>query len=335
MSMAIQPFAFDLVLPWHKIEEQEQKFHRTLKGVLIPVILLFLLIPWLKLIKIEHLEGANRIVETRIVLEPVAPKEIEKPVIVEAPIVPTEQPTLIETPKVAEVPKSKVISSPKKNDAPKVGTPGAPSATENKVSVAASQGLGELSSQLKSLRGSLDIAKMQNKNVTEGVGGAAARSERDVLGGENAVKKSKGIVVNEAAMKGGAVGLADHKSTVVEGSGDGGDANGVPDGRLSHLSGQVGKRDMESIRRTLEQAKSNVYTLYQRALLTNPNVAGKFTFKIVIEPNGSISSLILIASELGLPDLEKNILAKIQQVNFGAKDVSSTVIEYKFVFLPN
>lgn len=133
-------------------------------------------------------------------------------------------------------------------------------------------------------------------------------------------------------MKGDLVALAEHYSTEVEGV-MGGDS--PANSQYSHGSGQAGKRDMESIRRTLEQTKSSVYTLYQRALLDNPDLAGKFTFSIVIEPNGSISQLRMVVSELGIVELENSILARIKEVNFGAKEVSPTVIEYKFVFLPS
>jgi hypothetical protein len=337
MSQIIQPFAFELELPWQENIEREKAFKKIVLRVMVPVIILFLLVPFLKVVKIDRPDFMKPRIETKIVLEPlVAKKPVVKPVVVE------EAPAVVEVPK--EIPKvvEKAVAkvTPKKDEPVKLGTPGA-APGDRKAAVAATQGLSELSSQLKSLRSSIDIAKMQNKNVSENVGGSVAKSEREVLGGENAVKKSNGIVVSDAVMKGNGAGLADHQSTVIGGNGiggtggGGGDVNGVPNGQYSHLSGQAGKRDMESIRRTLEQTKSNVYTLYQRALLSNPDVAGKFTFKIVIEPNGSISDLKLVASELGLPDLEKSILAKIQQVNFGAKEVSATVIEYKFVFLPS
>ena len=322
-SFAAQPFALELQLPWHADEEREKAFKNILKKVLIPLLILFLLVPWLSQIEQEYVPDEDR-VETVILLDP--PKPVPPPppppVVQEKP-----KPVPVEPPKVAE---PKPTPTPKVDDRPKAVAK-APT-VDTRTSIAKSQGLAELSSQLKSLRGSVDVAKMQNKNVSTNAGGTVAASDRSVLGADNIVRKREGIVVNEEIMNRELVALAEHQSTEVEGV-VGGDSN--VGSQYSHLSGQSGKRDMESIRRTLEQTKSSVYTLYQRALLDHPELAGKFTFSIVIEPNGSISNLKLVVSELGIAELEDSILARIKQVNFGAKDVSATVIEYKFVFLPS
>ncbi len=362
MSFAIQPLAFDLVLPWHADEQREAAFKKTLKRVLIPVLLLFLLVPWLRLIDNGFVtEEKKAYTETKIILEP--PKVIVQPVTSSASApVQTENAKIVEKPQVA--PPSEV-SQKVKAGSKSVGKVGGGSAqtpkpaVDKKIALANSQEISELSSQLKSLRGALDIAKMQNKNVSVSTGGTVAASNRDVLGADSAAGKGKGLVVNESMMKGDVVALADHKSTgfgsgngtgtgIGNGSGSGrgqggnggtGSGGGVGDGngnsQFGGLSNQTSGRDMESIRSTLEKTKSSVYTLYQRALLDHPDLAGKFAFSMVIEPNGSISKLRLVASELGIADLDASILERIRQVNFGAKDVSPTAIEYKFVFFPS
>lgn len=324
MSANMQPFALELQLPWHVDEAREKAFRDILKRTLIPLLILFLIVPWLKQVEMEYVPDENR-VETIILLDP--PKPVPPPpapVVQEAP-----KPIPVEPPKVVEQPKP-AAPSPQVDNRPKAVAK-APT-VDTRTAVAKSQGLTELSSQLQSLRGSVDVARMQNKNVSTNTGGTVAASDRSVLGADNIVRKSEGIVVDQQAMRGDLVALAAHESTEVEGV-VGGDS--IVGSQYSHLSGQSGKRDMESIRRTLEQTKSSVYTLYQRALLDHPELAGKFTFSIVIEPNGSISNLKLVISELGIEELEDSILARIKQVNFGAKDVSPTVIEYRFVFLPS
>ena len=42
-SLAVQPFALELQLPWHADEEREKAFKNILKKVLIPLLILFLL----------------------------------------------------------------------------------------------------------------------------------------------------------------------------------------------------------------------------------------------------------------------------------------------------
>lgn len=361
MSFAIQPLAFDLVLPWHTDAQREAAFKKTLKRVLIPVLLLFLLVPWLRLIDNGFVTEEKRVyTETKIVLEP--PKVTVQPVTPSAPVrALPESPKVIEKPQIAP---PTAVSQKAKAGSKAVGkigggTPPPGPAIDKKAALAKSQEISELSSQLKSLRGALDIAKMQNKNVSVSTGGTVAASDRDVLGADVAAGKGKGLVVNESMMKGDVVALADHKSTgsglgggngsgIGSGSGNGrgragnggtGTGDGIGDGtgnsQYGGLSNQASGRDMESIRSTLEKTKSSVYTLYQRALLDHPNLGGKFAFSMVIEPNGSISKLRLVASELGIADLDANILERIRQVNFGAKDVSPTAIEYKFVFFPS
>lgn len=323
MSTTYLPYALELELPWSGHKEREAAFKKALKRVLIPLFLLFLIVPWLAIFEAEKAPQDPKIM-TKILLDP--PKLVPPPPPPPPPQVIREEQQPVKPAKTPESPKPKVV--PKSQPAPVAKAPKVDARTQ----VAQSQGLSELSSQLKSLRGTVNVAKMQNKNVSINEGGTIAASDRSVLGSKNVARKSDGIVVDENVMRGESVALAQHQSTKVEGV-VGGDSDITSE--LGQLSGQSGKRDMESIRRTLEQTKGNVYSLYQRALLDHPNLSGKFTFKIVIEPNGSISMVKLVASELGISELEQRILDRIRQVNFGAKDVPPTAVEYKFVFLPS
>lgn len=328
MTANYQPLAFELELPWKSDEQQEEKFKRILRRLMIIFLLLSLIVPWLKLIKQEYVEPERVLVEAKLLLKP-KPKPVPPPPVVTKPVEIKPVEPIVE-------PQKKSVQTPMK--APTSEQDNKPKAVakapqvDKKESIARAQGLSELSKQLNSLRGNVDVSKLRNKNVSEGTIGTYANSDKTVLGAETAARRSGGIQVNDAAMKGDSVALAAHRSTGVEGV-IGGDA--LDGSQLSELSGQAGKRDMESIRRTLEQVKSNVYSLYQQSLLDNPDLAGKFTFKIVIQPDGSISDLRLISSELGIKKLEADILARIKRVNFGAKDVLPTTVEYKFVFLPS
>lgn len=330
MSTTYQPLAFELELPWKSDEQQDEKFQRILRRILILLLLLFIIVPLLNLIEQEYVEPEQVLVEAKLLIKP-KPKPVPPPPVITKPV---EVSPVVEKP--IEKPVEKPVQTPmkapveQKDDKPKAVAK-APEVSK-KESIARAQGLSDLSKQLNSLRGNVDVSKLRNKNVSEGSIGTYATSDTTVLGAENAARRSGGIQVNDAAMKGDSVALAAHYSTNVEGV-IGGDA--LEGSQLSELSGQAGKRDMESIRRTLEQVKSNVYSLYQQSLLDNPDLAGKFTFKIVIQPDGSISDLRLISSELGIKKLESDILARIKRVNFGAKDVLPTTVEYKFVFLPS
>jgi len=320
MSTAMYPLALELNLPWDVDENQEQKFQRTLKRLLIPLLVLFILIPWLPVFDLSYVEQESDEVVTTVMLKPleqVAPPVPEKKVETVKPkaAAKTNPDQPLPSPKMAHMKEQKVKTKQDSENAMKQ-----------------SQGLNELSSQLSALRGSLDIARLQTRNVTTSTQGEVKRNSREFLGKDGAVKRSDGIDVDENLLVSNNAGLAAYESTSIDGLGLG----DAPVSTLaSHSSFKQGQRDMESIRRTLERTKSSVYSLYQQALLENPELAGKFTFKLIIEPDGSISNLSLLASELGLSELETNILERIRGVNFGAKEVSPTVVEYKFVFLPS
>ena len=83
-SLAVQPFALELQLPWHADEEREKAFKNILKKVLIPLLILFLLVPWLSQIEQEYVPDETR-VETVILLDPPKPVPPPPPVVVPPP----------------------------------------------------------------------------------------------------------------------------------------------------------------------------------------------------------------------------------------------------------
>lgn len=309
MSVVFQPMALELGLPWQEDEQREKVFKDTLKRTLIPLFILFIIVPFLPTVDFGYLLDADAPVRTQILLEPIVeakPEPIPQPQPKPKPVAPTATPNTQTSPEAA-------------------------AKTKLKESVSRSQGLMALSRQLSAARNAVDISSMRNKNLSTNTDGQVARTERARLG-EDLATKSSGVSVSGTVMQGEITQLAGHQTAAVEGVA----MDGLPaGGDFSYLSNQTGQRDMESIRRTLEQAKGTVYALYQQALRDNPGLTGEFTFELVIEPNGSISELTLLVSELGIAELEKSILDRIRNVNFGVMEVSPTVVEYRFVFLPS
>lgn len=95
-----------------------------------------------------------------------------------------------------------------------------------------------------------------------------------------------------------------------------------------------GGRDVESIRKVLDRNKGAFYTIYRRALRKDPSLEGKVEMLIVVAPNGRVSDCRILSSELNDPALEKKLLARVRLINFGAKNVEETSINYSFNFLP-
>jgi hypothetical protein len=317
MFANVEPIALELELPWQDNPEQEKKFKELLKRILIALALFALIIPWLPVFEPEYKAPEREITKTRVMLEPVIVPE------------PPPPPQAIPQPK----PKPRV-QPPAQKPVEVAQTPPAPPPPKpvDKTTVMEEQGLASLSTQLSALRGSVNVQKLQRKNVDMSDLGKVEYSTRDAFGEETAAKRSQGIQVDDSVLREEGTGLAAYRGVAVEAS----EYSDFPGGSsLSYLSAQAGRRDMENIRRTFEAAKSSVFSVYLQALNDKPDLAGKFIFRLIIEPDGSISELELVTSELGVRDLEAIILERIRHINFGAKEVSPTAVEYAFSFLPS
>lgn len=93
-------------------------------------------------------------------------------------------------------------------------------------------------------------------------------------------------------------------------------------------------RSEAAIRRTLEANKSSLYTLYSRALRTNPLLKGKVVFELVINADGSLAEVTIVRSELNDPKLERQLMLRLRSVNFGAEPVALTRSQWTVEFLP-
>ena len=325
MAFVLDPMALELDLPWHEDEQREKAFIKTLKAILIPLLVLFVTVPFLPILDRISIDERDMPVRTQVLLDPIAEPE---PIVVEPEPVPA--PPQAEPEPEPPAPAAPVAEAPTPPPAARPVPEPAPE-KDLRQSLSESQGFAELSSQLTAARTAVDIASMQNKNLSDNIGGEATRAERARLG-QDLSTRTANTAVNDTVMARDITQLAAHQTVAVEGL----ISSNLPAGsQYSHLSTQTGRRDMESIRRTLEQAKGNVYTLYQRALQEYPGLTGEFTFKLVIAPDGSVSDLKLLVSELGVSDLEQNILARIQTVKFREMAVPPTVVKYRFVFLPS
>lgn len=300
MSVATYPLSAELVLPWSVNETQERKFKETLEKILIPLLLLFLIIPWLPVFEPEFIESEEKVIKTKVILK--------------APIVEKSRQVKKVTVKPAKSKKKAASKIANKSNA--------------KTPV---QGMAALSKQLSALRASVDTSKFQNKNVVVSNSGKVQKSQRQHLGQENATRRSGGIQLSDTPVN--SVTMAAHQSTAVDSPIQ---VIGNPGGsQRGYDSSLEGRRDMESIRRVFEQYKGSVFALYTSSLRSHPELQGKFLFELIIEPDGTISALKLINSDLGYAALERNILVKIKGIQFGQEDVSATSVQYKFVFLPS
>lgn len=308
MSATMTPMSLDLVLPWSVNEAQDQKFIRTTKRLLAILLVLFIAVPFLPTwdVKFGQLEQ-KPVVRTKVLIEPPKMPEIAKPVQEVAPPPPVQA---------------------KKAPEPLAPQPAAPAKTG---SSAPKQEFAALSSQLSALRNKVDVSKLQNKNLSV-KGGQAQANDRASLGKESITKTSGGLNNSDMDVEVKGAALAKYQGTSVNSPIA---AMDLPDEGAGYSEGSRSRRDMESIRRTIENAKGPVYALYAKALRQHPELSGKFVFELVVEPDGSISRLKLTRSDLGVKDLEEKMLAKLATINFGKDSVAATAVQYTFVFIPS
>lgn len=295
---ALDHLALDLVLPWHEQKEQQEQFEKLIKKVVAPIMVFLLVMPLLPDMSGE--EEVKEKVVAKVMLEP-----------------PKLQPA---PPPPQNAPEQKTQS--KRPDAkPKEG---ASSGVPN---------MATLSQQLNAMRNSVNVNKMQNKNVFVASSGKTQKSSRAMLGQESVTSSSGGLQASDITVNAKGAALAGHSSDQVESS----IANiELPSAAEYHYDPKKNaKRDMQSIRRTIERYKGAVYAQYAKSLRLNPDLAGRFIFSFVILPDGSIDKLKLKSSELGDKNLEKQLLNKIQQINFGKDDSNATAVEYTYTFLPS
>ncbi len=320
----IQPLSPDLVLPWSPNAKQEALFDRWTKRALVVLLLFFIIIPWLPVFEKEYIPPSKKIVKTKVVLE--ADQLIPpKPVVVKPKA----------KPKPVPKPKPKPEKSVPTKDQSKPSNKPVAKQKDTKAALSESKGFANLSSQLAALRGKINAAGMKKKKISSNKKGMVATVDRGVLGENRATQANLGIDVDENVMKNVATELADHQTSNVEGVVSLGASEGTAKGRDSNYSYVSGMRDADNIRQVIERKKGLILALYYDALNDHPDLQGKFIFKMIIQPNGKVTNLILVSSELDMAELEQQMLSRIQLFDFGVEDVSATPVEYRFVFIPS
>lgn len=309
-KLNLEPMSLALDLPWQRDPAGEERYKRLLIGFLIFIMSLALILTFSPVSDREKDEDDKIVAKTKVILKPVTLKPVE-------PEPPKPKPVPKPEPKVTEAKAQAKSSKPSETPSPEP----------------TSAGLNKVSDQLSALRNSFDLTRNQKKNVSTSDAGKKEQTTRTLLGKDTATKKSDGIVIESDIMLDDRTTLDAHNTATVQGIDQGGVEGGSPVSRYAtHMSGE---RTMESVRYTLERNKGSIFTLYHQALNDKPNISGKYTFELVIEPSGVISSLKLISSELNDARLNQDILARIKLVQFREEDVKTARVTYTYTFIEN
>jgi TonB family protein len=152
----------------------------------------------------------------------------------------------------------------------------------------------------------------------------------------NATGSSGGINTSSLSRDTGGGGLAGRSTTVVAGvMGGGGGGGPGAGGTLQRGASGKASRSIEDIKLVFDRYKGSIYTIYNRALRDDPTLQGKVVVKLTIAPTGQVLDCQLVSSELRSPDLERKLIVRIKQFEFGARAVDTMVVTYPIDFLPS
>lgn len=366
MSAALAVSFRTPVLPWAGSREDELRFARVRRVVLIGCTVLCVAVLLAPVIKADRSAAqdlpprlATLILENAKPPPPAAPKPqlASQPDPQQATSRTPEPPRKVARNKEVPVPEARV---PVPNKAA-----GERDAARRK---AAGVGLLAMSKDLAELHGAplaVQLAPVKpglgvGTGVGVGVGaGTAAGVPIRALITSNASSGSGGINTAGYSSNTGGGGLAGRATTVVEGAvgggggggAGGGGARGRGDGTGSGIgsagsSGQTGgklarsgsgkaSRSIEEIKLVFERNKGAIYSIYNRALRDEPGLQGKVVVELKIAPAGNVLECRVVSSELKTPELEAKLLARIRMFDFSAKDVEQMVVTWPVDFLPS
>ena len=336
----MNPYAFSVLqLPW-ALSNDDERFKKILTVSLVVFFLLSIPVTLMKLPELTRAEKEQLPPQlARVMLEK---QELPTPPPIEPPKVeekkPEEKKPEVKKPeeKVVERPPEKAPVKPSEKPV-KDNSQGRSEAVNAARERAENSGLMEFKDDLMEMRETLQTSAVETAatTVTNSTGPSNQVDRSMITSG--VTKGSGGINTAAYSRDTGGVALSGRETTKVKsGLADAGKkaagGTGVGGGNSDGAGGAA--RSEEEIRKTIEQHKGAIFSIYNRALRENAALQGKVVVKIVIDPSGSIIDATIVSSELKDPDLEAKLLQRIKLIKFSASNVARTTLNYSFDFLP-
>ncbi len=341
MSASMQTLqwrSFDL--PWTGSPEQEQRFWRLLRKVMLwmlPLCVLMPLLPVPERAPFEIEQPPERI--ARMLMEerhapPPPPPPVQEIPREEAPAQPLPEP-VVQTPPVpmpVPDPVPAPVPVPESAPAPVAETPPPQPAVAEARERAASAGLLPLADALADLRTSSAAASVTSAAVRSETADTAVAVERAMVT-SRAGQASGGVVTAELSRDTGGSGLAGRESTRVDApvAGATGDAEAA---QTTAAAARGASRSREEIEQVFDRNRGAIYAIYNRALREDPTLQGKLLLRLTIAPDGSVTDCEVLESELNDPELERRLVQRILLFQFEAKDVAPVTTTKPIEFFP-
>lgn len=303
-SMLLAPYYRKYELPWEIRPEERERFRKILWVafcILAFFTILFVLLPSPK----------------RETNETIVPERLAR--------------VMIEQEKKPPPPAPKVEEKPKPVAKP-IPVPVPPrDRTEEARRKAQHSGLLKFQDELADLREELPTDTTRTRNLT-GTIGADSHAERSLIaskvgvgsGGITSADVSRGYGSGAGSLTGP---QATRVSSAILRAGSG------PESTRTGSSGKAA-RSREEIELVFDRYKGAIYALYSRELRERPDLQGKLVLEFTIAPSGEVTMCRVVSSELGDPDLEKKIIARVRLFRFEPKDVAPITTTKPIEFFP-
>ena len=299
----------ELVMPWTRGGEEDERFRRALAASLLLSLLLALILPLIDLPvpeRWETIEIPDRL--TRLIQEN---RPLPPPPPVQEQARPEKEPEEL----VAE----EATSKPAKEPEPK--------------SRARSKGILAFREKFSGLADSQAADRLGAKaRITRSGEAASGRPTRSMVATQ-APGSSGGINLSALSRDvGGGGGEIEGVQVVRATSSIGG---GTGSDRPSSRGGASLGRSDEEIQIVFDRHKAALYRLYNRELRKDPTLMGQMVLRIRIEPDGSVSLSELVSSDMKAPRLSAQVVERVKTFDFGAKEgIPAITILYPIDFLP-
>jgi periplasmic protein TonB len=327
----------ELMLPWAVDPREATRFRKILIVVAVLAIMIGIGLPWIQLPEKsrEELEQippqlAQVVLEKRVIEKKVEiPKPVEKP---KEEVKKPDEPKKIEP----------VKPEPRPQPQPRPQVQQRPAEPRSQVEaareVAKQSGLMAMTDALADMRDTTSANDFKSAPLNNSSQAKAASNDR--LVSDVSTRSSGGVDSGKLASvteKAGVGGRSTTKIDAPAGSSGGGSGTASTASRSESTGGGsvTGSRNTEEIRRIFSGNSAALNAIYQRALRADPSLQGNVLLELTIEPSGEVSGAKIISSQLGDPELDKRILARVRLFNFGAKNVAKQVVRHQVSFLPS
>ena len=304
--MILAPFYRRFELAWEVDPEERERYRKILRNLLIVFAVFGLLFPLYPTPKRKPAEDAVPPRLARVMLQ--------------------------QQPKPPPPPPPKVEEKPKPKPEQKVAVVPPPVDRTEQARKRAERQMRQLEDEFADLRQVMDEPVAQTRNLTGAVG-AATRAERSLI--TSKVGSGSGGIVTSNTSRGFGSGAGSLTGVTTTSVSSGIARSGI-DNRPPSRSGSSGKaaRSREEIELIFDRNKGAIYALYSRALRERPELAGKMVLEFTIAPTGEVTMCRVVSSELGDPELERKIVARVRLFRFDPRDVEAVTTTKPIDFFP-